>query len=176
MFSVTPVKSSVLYPTAAVLVIIFSMLGIAAFTGLIPGSIAHQDAYDVAARGGAATPADPACARCGVVEQIRTFEAPHRTTGLGAVAGGIAGALLGNSIGHGNGRAAGTLVGAAGGAYAGNAIEKNARRDLRYRVTVRMQDGSVRVLTERAAPAFSVGDQVRLSDSGRIVPMQFDKG
>lgn len=179
MLPITPSKTSVLYPVAAALVIVFSMVGIAAFTGLIPGSVAQEDAYDFAAHHWTPPPPPPpwdACVRCGVVEQIRVVEVPRQTSGLGAVAGGVVGALLGNSIGHGNGRAVGTIAGAAGGAYAGNTIEKNSNRELRFHVTVRMQDGRARMVTESSRPAYAVGEQVRVSDSGALIPVLHEHG
>jgi outer membrane lipoprotein SlyB len=36
-----------------------------------------------------------------------------------------------------------------------------------YRVTLRMDDGSLRTLSQREAPAYAVGDRVRVSN-GRI--------
>jgi outer membrane lipoprotein SlyB len=107
------------------------------------------------------------CANCGVIESIRVANVQGQGSGLGAVAGGVAGGLLGNQIGRGNGRTVATIAGAAGGAYAGNAIEKNMKKHTVYRVTLRMEDGRLRTLSQRQAPAFAVGDRVRVAN-GRI--------
>jgi len=107
------------------------------------------------------------CADCGVIESIRVAEVKGQGSGVGAVAGGVAGGLIGNQIGHGSGRTLATIAGAAGGAYAGNAIEKNVKKHTVYRVTLRMEDGSLRTLSQREAPAYAVGDRVRVSN-GRI--------
>lgn len=80
--------------------------------------------------------------------------------GVGAVAGGVIGGLLGNQMGHGGGRAAATLLGAVGGGFAGNAIEGQMRKEIVYRVRVRMEDGSRRTVEVRRAP--SVGSRVTL--------------
>jgi len=55
-----------------------------------------------------------------------------------------------------------TIAGAAGGAFAGNTIEKNMKKQVAYRITVLMADGSKRILTQSAAPAFAVGERVRV--------------
>ena len=55
-----------------------------------------------------------------------------------------------------------TILGAAGGALAGNEIEKNVKKHYSYRVTVRMDDGSFRTLSQSSAPAVAVGERVRV--------------
>jgi hypothetical protein len=129
--------------TAAIAAIALSTLGIAAFTGLIPGSVAHQDAYDVAAGGIAPLVAgDPRCANCGVIEQIHASLAPS-VAGIGA-RGDVA--------------------------FAGNSVATGEEREARYRITVRMQDGGARILTGAAPPAAAVGARVRVSGNGSLVP------
>jgi outer membrane lipoprotein SlyB len=63
-----------------------------------------------------------------------------------------------------------TVLGAAGGAYAGHQIEKNVNKRLVYRVTVRMDDGSFRTLSQAAPPAFAVGDKVRVVQGALHAP------
>jgi outer membrane lipoprotein SlyB len=41
-------------------------------------------------------------------------------------------------------------------------------RSMAWRITVRLDDGSVRALSQRAAPAFSVGDRVRIVDGAGL--------
>jgi len=93
------------------------------------------------------------CSQCGVVESVRAVKVKGRATGVGAVAGGVVGGVVGNNIGHGGGRAAMTVLGAVGGGLAGNEIEKRARSQIVYDVRVRMDDGSIRTLQQRRAPA-----------------------
>jgi len=60
-----------------------------------------------------------------------------------------------------------TILGAAGGALAGNAIEKNVKKHYSYRVTVRMDDGPFRAVsqsTQSSTPAVAVGERVRVVD------------
>jgi outer membrane lipoprotein SlyB len=93
------------------------------------------------------------CATCGVVEGVREVQVKGEATGLGAIAGGVLGGAVGNQAGKGNGRKAMTVIGAVGGGLAGHEIEKRARGETLYDVTVRMDDGSVRTLRQKTAPA-----------------------
>ncbi len=83
--------------------------------------------------------------------------------GVGAVAGGVLGAVLGNQIGQGSGKTLGTIIGAVGGGFAGNAIERNVRKETAYQVGIRMEDGSRRTLETAQAPA--VGSKVTVEGS-----------
>ncbi|HTQ76711.1 MAG TPA: glycine zipper 2TM domain-containing protein [Burkholderiales bacterium] len=156
---------------AGVATLLFSLLGAAALTGLLPiAKSSSSGAAQVATEGQPAVPVQPAhratpCASCGVIESIHAVQVQGEASGVGAVAGGVAGAVIGNQFGHGAGRTLLTLGGAAGGAYAGNAIEKNVKKHVVYRVTVRMSDGSSRTLQQPTQPPFAVGDRVRVDGS-----------
>jgi outer membrane lipoprotein SlyB len=93
------------------------------------------------------------CSVCGVVESVRETTQKGKGTGLGAVGGAVVGGAVGNQIGHGNGRSLMTILGAVGGGFAGNEIEKNVRSEKVYEVRVRMDDGSVRTVHQKSAPA-----------------------
>jgi outer membrane lipoprotein SlyB len=99
-----------------------------------------------------------ACATCGVVEAVTPFEQKGEGTGIGAVAGGVLGGVLGNQVGGGNGKKAMTVLGAVGGGMAGHEIEKRQRSTTQYSVKVRMEDGTLRTLTQATAP--TVGQKV----------------
>ncbi|HEY6865227.1 MAG TPA: glycine zipper 2TM domain-containing protein [Burkholderiales bacterium] len=144
---------------AAVSVMVFSLVGIAAMTGMLPGAMSEKGVEVAPAP---VAPRVAACPSCGTVESIREVELKGEATGLGAVAGGITGAVVGHQVGNGRGQDAMTVLGAAGGAYAGNEIEKNVKKHIVYRVTVKMDDGSFRTVSQAAAPSFSVGDKVRI--------------
>lgn len=164
---------------AAASVIIVSLVGAAAIGGLLPNarsgkaetpaqrsapaadSVRH-DVPRLAVRDGRAH--DSACASCGTVESIRTLELKDDATGLGAAAGGVTGAVVGNQMGRGNGNIAMTIFGAVGGALTGNEIEKNVKKHYSYRVTVRMDDGSFRTVSQSSTPAVAVGEPVRVVD------------
>jgi outer membrane lipoprotein SlyB len=72
--------------------------------------------------------------------------------------------VLGNQVGSGSGKQIATVVGAVGGVIAGNEIEKRVKSTRSYEVTVRLDDGSSRVLTQSAAPSWRAGDRVRIVD------------
>ena len=118
---------------------------------------ATRSASTSAAGTAAATPlaTRPAaiCTHCGVVEGVREVQVKGQGTGVGAVAGGVVGAAVGNQMGKGDGRKAMTVIGAIGGGLAGNEIEKRARGETAYDVRVRMDDGSLRTLRQKTAPA-----------------------
>ena len=163
-------RNGILYPMlviAAVSVIIFSAFGVATMTGLLPRADSMNDPHAMT-KNRVASNADKTCSNCGVVESINAVEIRGQGTGLGVVAGGITGALLGNQIGRGSGNTVATIAGAAGGAYAGNEIEKNMKKSLRYQVRVRMNDDTYRTIYQTYAPAFAVGDKVKVVN-GQVV-------
>jgi outer membrane lipoprotein SlyB len=126
----------------------------------------EQPAAATVAQGEAvpAKAAAPVCKDCGVIESIMEVKKPGEGTGLGAVAGGVLGGLLGNQVGGGKGRTAMAVLGAAGGAYAGHQVEKNARSNMEYQITVRFDDGTTQRFTEANPPAWRQGDRVKVSD------------
>ncbi|HTP95073.1 MAG TPA: glycine zipper 2TM domain-containing protein [Burkholderiales bacterium] len=173
----------VLYPLlviAAIAVTVLSAVGIAAMTGLLPSAAAGKGDQVVAQQPAAAEPAaapapapvaEPApapCDNCGVVESVRAVQTQGHSSGLGAVAGGVVGGLLGNMIGAGTGNVVATIAGAAGGAFAGNEVEKNAHQSTRFRVRVRMDDGSRRTVYQHGQPSVAVGQKVKV-DNGTVV-------
>jgi outer membrane lipoprotein SlyB len=183
----TLARSNPLMNIAAVAVIIASVAAVGAIFGLIPSArseraealsqsaaqAAGKPAGDVPGQSGMAAqgpgpgvaeagpPAAP-CKNCGVVEAVRAVQVQGEGTGLGAVAGGVTGAVVGSQFGKGNGRTAMGVLGAVGGAYAGHAVEKNVRTRTSYRVSVRMDDDTLRTLYSPNPPGFAVGDKVRV--------------
>jgi outer membrane lipoprotein SlyB len=178
-------RNSMLYPLmilAAVSVIIFSIIGVATMTGHVPSAFSSPQSVVSAGQTEGGNPALDArqsnsqrqvliasnCGNCGVIESIREIEARGQGSGVGMAVGGVTGGLLGSQIGHGGGRAAATILGVAGGAYVGNEVEKNAKKSTVYRVTLRMEDGTYRTVTQRNHPGYGVGEHVKLVD-GAIV-------
>ena len=179
-------RNGLLYPMlmiAAISVIIFSAFGVASLTGLIPAaqsnSVQQPESRPKTQPQSVQPPAKPAraartriaataCDNCGVVDAINAVEVKGESTGLGVVAGGVTGALIGNQIGRGSGNTVATIAGAAGGAYAGNEIEKNMKKSVRYQVRVRMNDGTLRTTYYSSAPAFAIGDKVKIVN-GQVV-------
>jgi outer membrane lipoprotein SlyB len=103
------------------------------------------------------------CQSCGVIEAVTPFEQKGEGTGIGAVAGGVLGGVVGNQVGGGNGKKAMTVLGAIGGGMAGHEIEKRQRATTMYSVKVRMEDGSLRTVTQSTAP--TVGQKVTVEGS-----------
>jgi outer membrane lipoprotein SlyB len=177
-----PARPKLLYPALVIAVIsvtLFSLLGIAALTGIMPAALSNPQAAaakagpagktaQTAAKTSAQTSAQRtrlaavSCVACGTVQSVTTVERPAKTSGVGAVAGGLTGALLGNQMGSGNGRTVMTLAGGAGGAYLGNKIEQNTSRTTAYKVVVRMEDGSLRTIHQTEPPNVVIGGQVQI--------------
>ena len=163
---------------AAGAVIIASAVAVAAIGGYLPGSKAEEQDSSMTAKASAetkkpasarpATRVATACTECGVVVDVKEESVMGKGTGVGAVAGGVAGAVLGHEIGDGS--RAGTAVGAVVGGVAGHQIERNARSTKKYDISVRMHDGSVKVVSTDTAPGWRPGDKVRLHN-GVVKPL-----
>lgn len=164
---------------AAASVITFSLLGVGAITGLIPSAYSNSsgdtqksqpsDAQPVAGKESARrSSAQASCTNCGIVDSIRAVQVDGSASGVGAVAGGVTGAVVGNQIGNGHGRDAMTVLGGIGGAFAGHSLEKNINRHTIYRVTVRMDDGSFRTVSQSQAPVVAVGSKVRVANGSLV--------
>jgi outer membrane lipoprotein SlyB len=173
---------------AAVAVIIAAGVAVAAITGYLPGSNAEIAPTDKASAPQASHPAQPrhvaaakpgdsrqhvaaACHDCGVIVEVKEVEVMGKGTGVGAIAGGVGGAVLGHEIGDGS--RAGTAVGAVVGAVAGHQIERKAREHKKYEITVRMNDGSTKAITDESGNQVSwrSGDKVRVGTDGVIRPI-----
>jgi outer membrane lipoprotein SlyB len=111
-----------------------------------------------------AAPARVRCAECGVIESTRMVDTKGEGTGVGAVGGAVVGGLIGNQVGGGHGKELATVVGAVGGVMAGNEIEKRVKSSKGYEVTIRLEDGSSRVIHQSNAPAWQTGDRVKVVD------------
>jgi outer membrane lipoprotein SlyB len=135
---------------------------------------AHSTSPAEAARKQAATKTNvtksspEVCRECGVVESIESFSEKGQASGGGAVAGGVVGGIIGNQIGKGRGKDLATVAGVVGGAIAGNEIEKNVKKVTRYRIALRMDDGTHQQLTLDAANGVAVGDKVKIVDGALV--------
>lgn len=163
--SATPRRLHPLVAGAATAVIVMSLVGAAAIAGLLPFAMSQKAADPPPVAGSTRTNQAGVCANCGVVASIRSVELRGDASGVGAFAGGVTGALLGNQMGRGHGNTAMTVIGAAGGALAGNEIEKSMKKRYAYRITVHMEDGTYRTVSQSSPPAVTVGEKVRVVDS-----------
>ena len=111
-----------------------------------------------------------ASAEEGKVEAVEiTYGAPdNKPLNGGAVIGGLAGGVIGHQIGSGRGRTAATVAGAVGGAVVGSEMERRqGQATPRYRISVRLDSGSVLVVEDTRDPNLRVGDRVRM-ESGHL--------
>lgn len=158
--------SQLLMWIAGIAVILFSIAGIAAFMGWT--STSKDDP------GNNATFAKPSrsasnsfkakCTDCGQIESVREIVTRGEATGLGVVGGAVVGGAIGNQVGAGRGKDLATVASAVGGAVAGNEIEKRAKSTKSYAITVRLDDGSSRVINETNPPTWRPGDQVKVTN------------
>ena len=106
------------------------------------------------------------CPQCGTIEAIQQAEAADWNGGLGAIAGGLAGATVGNQIGGERGAVLLTVFGAAAASrnasLAGPGFGHAAPSGAAWRISVRMEDGSLRRVEQRQTPSLTVGDRVRM--------------
>lgn len=105
-----------------------------------------------------------ACALCGTIESIKTVEVLDSAGATSAAANSRSGVETGSAE-----ASAGTSVlDTLSSVVTGNIGEKNVRKRLVYRVTLRMDDGSFRAISLSSPPSFAVGEKVRVVE-GRLV-------
>jgi outer membrane lipoprotein SlyB len=110
--------------------------------------------------------------RMGTIDSVRAVRISSNNgqpSGLGAVGGGALGALAGSSIGGGRGSVATGIIGGIGGAVAGNAVENRVAMRDGVEITVRLDNGDMRAITQTTSgEIFRAGDRVRLLSSGGV--------
>ena len=88
---------------------------------------------------------------------------------FGAIGGGALGAVAGSAIGGGRGSILTGIVGGIAGAVAGNAVENTAAVKNGLEITVRLDNGDMRAITQTATgEVFQAGERVRLLSSGGV--------
>ena len=106
--------------------------------------------------------------RLGVVESVRTVTIEGSRSPIGAVAGGAVGGIGGANIGGGRGSTVGSILGAVAGGVAGSMIEERATRKDGVEITVRLESGELRAITQEADESFKPGERVRLLSGGGV--------
>lgn len=105
--------------------------------------------------------------RYGVVESVREVLIQGEQSGAGTLAGGaIGGVAAGSTIGRGGGSVAAGILGAVLGGIAGSAAENRINQRRGLEITVRLDNGEMRAVTQDADELFRPGDRVRLLSSG----------
>ena len=82
--------------------------------------------------------------RMGVVESVRQVSIEGSKSGVGAVAGGVVGGV------------------------AGNVIEQGVTKKQGLEITVKLDNGELRAITQEADEAFRPGERVRLLSGGGV--------
>jgi outer membrane lipoprotein SlyB len=159
--------SKALHPlvwVAGVALIVFCGAGVAAMMGWIGGPSAKtaERAPIAQARPAVKAPLAQRCAQCAVVQSVHEVDTKGAGSGVGAVGGAVAGGVLGHQVGDGDTQKVATVVGAVGGAVLGNEAEKQLRHTKTYEITVRFDDGAIRMITEPTRPSWQVGDKVKV--------------
>jgi outer membrane lipoprotein SlyB len=110
--------------------------------------------------------------RMATVDSVRAVKISSNNgqpSGLGAIGGGALGAVAGSRIGGGTGSIVTGIIGGIAGAVAGNAVENGVAMRDGIEITVRLDNGDIRAITQSATgEIFQAGDRVRLLSSGGV--------
>ena len=109
-----------------------------------------------------------ATVRMGVVESVRQVTIEGSKGPVGAIAGGAVGGVAGSNVGGGKGSTIGSILGAVAGGIAGQAIEQKVTNKAGLEITVRLESGELRAITQDADEAFKPGERVRLLSSNGV--------
>lgn len=105
--------------------------------------------------------------RLGTVESVREVLLAPNDTGAGSMLGSaIGGIAAGSGIGNGNGAVAAGVIGAILGGILGSWSEHYAARKPGLEITVRLENGELRAITQEADERFAPGERVRLLSAG----------
>jgi len=104
--------------------------------------------------------------RMGIVESIRNVVIASPESGVGTVSGAALGGLAGSEIGGGKGAIATGILGAVGGGLFGQHVEHGASNRPGFEITVRLENGELRAITQPADEMFRPGERVRLVSNG----------
>lgn len=105
--------------------------------------------------------------RMASVESVREVTIDKGSSGTGTLAGAALGGLAGSAVGGGNGAVAAGILGAVAGGLVGQNVEANAKNRKGFEITVRLENGELRAITQDADEMFRAGERVRLLSDGR---------
>lgn len=106
--------------------------------------------------------------RMGVVESVRQVMIEGSKSGAGTVAGAAVGGVAGSNVGGGKGSTIGAILGAVAGGVAGSAIEQGVTKKQGLEITVKLDNGELRAITQEADEVFHPGERVRLLSGGGV--------
>lgn len=104
--------------------------------------------------------------RTGTVESVRNVVIVNPESGVGTVGGAALGGLAGSQVGHGDGSAAVGILGAIAGGLIGQRVEASANHRPGFEITVKLDSGELRAVTQAADEMFRPGERVRLLSNG----------
>jgi len=104
--------------------------------------------------------------RTGTVESVRNVTIANPDSGTGALTGAALGGLAGSQAGSGNGSAAVGILGALAGGLLGQRLETKANNRPGFEITVKLDNGELRAITQEADEMFRPGERVRLLTNG----------
>ncbi|TFW28851.1 glycine zipper 2TM domain-containing protein [Massilia arenosa] len=105
--------------------------------------------------------------RLATVESVREVTIVNPESGVGTMGGAAIGGIAGSNVGGGKGSAVGAIAGAVAGGLIGQHIENNANKKRGFEITVKLDDGELRAITQEADEMFRPGERVRLLSNGR---------
>jgi outer membrane lipoprotein SlyB len=157
-------KQSMMMVSTSALICAFALSGCATTAG-------SADIY------GAAQAQREESVRMGTVENVRnvTIDANNGRPGvLGALGGGLLGGVAGSAIGRGHGSLLMGVLGGVAGAVAGSEVQHRLAQQHGQEITVRLDDGSWRAITQNTRDGlFSPGERVRLLSSDGITRVTY---
>jgi outer membrane lipoprotein SlyB len=104
--------------------------------------------------------------RLGTVESVRNVTIVKPESGTGALGGAALGGVAGSTIGSGKGEVAGAIAGALAGGLLGQHVEAGANKQAGFEITVVLDNGDMRAITQAADELFRPGERVRLLSNG----------
>ena len=96
----------------------------------------------------------------GTVQQVSHVTVEGERVQIGLVGGGLTGSAAAGGAGQGVGRDLVRAGGAVVGAVTGQAVEEAVTRKSAVELTIKLENGSVVVVTQEVPPTFAVGDRV----------------
>ncbi len=103
--------------------------------------------------------------RMGAVESVRDVTLSGHDTGIGSMAGAVIGSSVMSNVGRGSGSFVASIVGAIAGGMIGQRAEAGAASRPGVEITVRLDNGELRAVTQLADELFQPGERVRLHSS-----------
>ncbi|HEX9174244.1 MAG TPA: glycine zipper 2TM domain-containing protein [Telluria sp.] len=105
--------------------------------------------------------------RTGTVESVRDVLIVNPQSGTGVVSGAALGGIAGSYAGSGRGQVATSILGALAGGLLGQRIEAGGTQRPGLEITVRLDSGEIRAITQEADEYFRPGDRIRLLSDGQ---------